>query len=39
MKLHPTRTTSNKKHMLNDQTIGNWQITEIIPIAFPSWKV
>lgn len=29
MKLQPTRTKSRKKHILNVQAIGNWQITEI----------
>lgn len=29
MKLQPTGTTLRKKHILNVQAIGNWQITEI----------
>lgn len=32
IKLQPPRTTSNKKHVLDVQTIGNWLIAEIIPI-------
>ena len=42
--VHKNRTTTNKKnikkhkYILNVQTIGYWQITEIIPISFLSWE-